>query len=152
MPAFNPAPGQAISLFDEEFTVEPHPKVPSIAYAREGGRGTIYEVCDTRGQAFALEVFKRRAQRTDQSRTTQRLRAYAGMRGLRAAYRRVVPGAASGGSEALAGSLLMPWIDGDTWFDVLQRAKTGIDCLAPGAALQLCRDCARRRPYRHRFR
>jgi len=140
MPAFNPNPGEVLSLFNEEFTVAPHPRVPSLAYAQEGGRGTIYKVCDRRRQAFALKVFKRRAQRSDQSQTTQRLRAYGGLRGLRAANRRVIAAGGSGPSDMLVGSLLMPWIDGHTWFDVLQRAKTGDDCLGPAAAMQLCRD------------
>lgn len=139
MSSFNPDPNDRITLFGEEFVVQMHPNAPDMAYAQEGGRATIFKLSDRNGRHHALKVFKPRYVDPAQSAVAERLARYCTLPGMRAAHRRVVREHDGHARASLDQAVAMPWIEGTTWFDILNRAKVRGDHLQVGAAVHLCR-------------
>jgi serine/threonine protein kinase len=138
MPLFNPNPNDTLQLLGEEFVVLPHPNAPMMAYGQEGGRATIFKVRDRVGSDFALKVFKPTFVDARQPEVAKRLAPYARIPGLRAADRRVVPPSNGAPRSALEQAVVMPWIQGITWFDVLTQVKARGGHIRVEAAIHLC--------------
>ena len=139
MSSFDPDPNDRITLFGEEFVVQMHPNAPDMAYAQEGGRATIFKLSDHNGRHHALKVFKPKFIDPDQSAVAGRLARYCTLPGMRAAHRRVVREHNGPPRSSLDHAVIMPWIEGTTWFDILNRAKARGDYLQVDAAIHLCR-------------
>jgi hypothetical protein len=135
---FDPSPHDALTLFGQEFVVQPHPEVPAMAYGQEGGRATIFKIRDRSGGDFALKVFKASFRDPRQSKIAMRLADYKELPGLRAADRRVIAARDGHLPQALDQAVVMPWICGTTWFDVLNRASAGDQHVKLEAAIHLC--------------
>lgn len=138
MPLFSPNPSDKLDLFDEEFVVQEHPAVPKMAYAQEGSRATTYKIRDQLGEDFALKVFKAQFRDPRQPQIAKQLSRYKALQGLRAADRRVVPADDASSKNGLALAVVMPWIQGYTWFDLLNKPRRTDTCLRTEVAIHLC--------------
>jgi hypothetical protein len=138
MRSFDPSPDDQIALFGEDFVFQAHPGARRMVYAQEGTRATLFKIRDSRNGDFALKVFKESFRDPQQHTVAERLARYKAIAGLQAADRRVVLPGDAGLPPALELSVVMPWIQGITWFDALQRARRG-EHLCPEAAIHLCR-------------
>ena len=139
---FEPRANDRITLFALDFAFEAHRNAqPGIAYAAGGRKAVVYKLSDGARRLHALKVFKTKY-RTDAIRAScERLRRFEQMPGLAAAQRRVVlPGSSEAQIyDALNFAVLMPWVAGKTWFDVLVSGPKNGAYLEPPKALRLAR-------------
>src|SRR2546423_1429610 len=139
---FNPSPQERIVLKGDEYVFLCHPQIPSMVLASEGARATVYKSRKSiDSKHHALKVFKK-AYRTpdlfDSARRLTRVEAYAG---FRAAKRFTLsPNDPSVRAQPdLEYAILMPWLDGKTWFDILVEASTDGSPYNRAGAVYLCR-------------
>jgi hypothetical protein len=125
-PDFEPNPRDSIDLFGQEHLVQPHPQVPYMPYSQEAGRAVVYQLVNQRGEFRALKVFRQKYRNHALIDSVQKLRGVENFRGLRAAQRQVVEPSdpAAQKYRNLSYAMLMPWINGKTWFDILHHART----------------------------
>lgn len=132
MPAFQPRPGSVISLDVrggyERLRVLPHPTAPSFAFACEGGEGIVVQVeREASRTRYAFKVMKPAHQRAELPSVCGHLRSFIGVPGLRACERYCVCEVDSpqvwATSPMFRYAMIIPWIDGPTWLDVLLSRK-----------------------------
>lgn len=144
MPAprgFDPRVGDSLTLFGENFAMQSHPAAPAIRYAAEGSRATVYQMANTEnGGLYALKVFNHRFLDPSLIEVQKRLAPLKDIPGLSAARRRVVLPSEPAAMQypALQYAMLMPWIQGKTWFDLLDAGREENKSLPLDAAVQLC--------------
>jgi hypothetical protein len=139
---FKPLPNDRITLFGEEFVFQEHPGTPGLPmpFASTGGRATVYQVKDLKGTPFGLKVFDRAFRQPRVAESCVKLRRLASFEGLTAAERRCV----EPGSPILQVypnleyAVLMPWLPGQTWADILLGASRGGAPYDRNTAIQLC--------------
>ena len=136
----DPAPGEAIQLFGERYTVQPHPGAPHMAFCAEAGRAHVYQLRNFKGEPFAFKVFKSKFRTPNLVSATQNLRKLEYFPGFRAAKRQIVlpSDPASRTYRNLEYSVLMYWIEGRTWFDVLGDARKNGFSISRSTAILLC--------------
>lgn len=124
--SFRPAVGDTLQINGIKYTVAAHPQSPMYPYAQEGGRATVYRLDAPHG-ARALKVFKsvyRTRQLAESSRVLERFSTFMGMGVCR---REVLAPTADGRNPLdesdLAWSVLMPWVEGSTWYDILTESS-----------------------------
>ncbi len=133
----------------EEYTFTPHPALPATSgevYALEGGEATVYQLQQVgSGRLFALKVPKPTYRSARALAVTHALASLAAIPGFAAANRRCLTGESDPALIArwpdLEYALLMPWLLGRSWADLL------LDRLASAAytrshALTLARSLA----------
>ena len=137
---FHPVPGESIDLLGHQLSFQVHPAAPEHVYAAGGARATVYKLTDQSGQTFGLKVFKKAYRNRFVLRSARHLSRIPNLPGMQAAAREIVaPGdPAVRKYPELEYSVLMPWISGDTWFDILLKTATGKIYLRPDAAARLC--------------
>jgi serine/threonine protein kinase len=134
---FKPDPGDTLVLFGEPMAFPQHPsariRMPNSA---EGGRATVYELRDPGGRRLALKVFRLRYREPGLAQSGARLTGLRALQGMNAAQRQVLlPGDdIVRRFPDLEYALLMPWIDGETWTEVMMRGAA----LPAGTAIHLC--------------
>ncbi|HLK57109.1 MAG TPA: hypothetical protein VKU00_11120 [Chthonomonadaceae bacterium] len=108
----------------------------------EGGRATVTRVqrMDD-GSFWALKVFKYRYRTPEQATMVDRLATICHLPGLQAAQQILIPPFASVAQQEpdLCWAVLMPWIEGATWGEVLGRVQKGERRYSPEEALELAR-------------
>ena len=122
---FDPRPGMQLDLDDEiiEFTpLEATGPASVYVYAETGKEGTVYKVLKI-SIPYALKVFHPDYQNGRLIKCTEILRQYRNMTGLRAADRLIInykthPKLINIFPE-LNHSILMPWIQGDLWQNMM---------------------------------
>src|SRR4051794_39384281 len=125
-PGFDPNPGDSIDLFGQAYVVQPHPQAHYLPYRQKAGRARVYQLQKGQeGQYFALKEFKKLYRQPSLIDLYQNLHRVESFQGLRAARREIVLPAdpAAQRYPNLEYAMLMPWIEGTTWFDVLGQAR-----------------------------
>jgi hypothetical protein len=146
---FRPQSGEKITI-DQPFVFMPHPAAPDFPYGQSGRRGTVYQVCLEKsignGEEYsyqALKVFSEFFQDPRNAETALRLISCAGMPGLEACYRKVIiPGRYPNLIQKyhqLAFAVLMPWVNGETWFDIISSRQVLSNDQSYGLAKELMR-------------
>jgi hypothetical protein len=137
---FEPKPNDTLILFGERYVVQPHPSASHIAYSSEAGRAFVYQLKGQKGDYFALKVIKPKFRGANLADSPRHLVSIEKFEGLRAANRSVVlpeePIVKT--FPALEYAMLMPWISGSTWFDVLNNAKNHGTYFDSPFAIKLC--------------
>ncbi|SDH47281.1 Tetratricopeptide repeat-containing protein [Aneurinibacillus thermoaerophilus] len=138
---FQPEVGETIRLFGRKYTFSKHPAVEGIdiPYGQEGRQGTVYQLVDEQARTLhryvAFKVFRERFKSERQIELAKKFQKYAGGYGLSACLRSVIEQQSHeklvSQYEDLQYSVLMPWIEGPTWADILleERALTREECL-----------------------
>jgi tRNA A-37 threonylcarbamoyl transferase component Bud32 len=141
MVKFDPKPNDTVTIANTLYTVQPHPKAPKMRYGVEGRRATVYQLKDLQGNPWALKVFKKRFQDPALVESVTLLRQFKSLKGMCAAERSVITPSQSIAQRHsnLEYAMLMPWVQGQTWNDVLlkaeQKQSQNIDSVM---ALRLC--------------
>ncbi len=124
MPDFNPSPRDRITIGGLQYTVMPHPAVPSFAFGQEGRKAFVYQITGGADQGlYALKKFKQAFRLPELVEICDQLARFAGWPGLEVCNRSCLhPGKhddALGQHPDLEYAVLMPWISGSTWYDMV---------------------------------
>ena len=97
-----------------------------MPYGQEGRQGTVYQLQQENGvERIALKVFKERYR--EEKHQLAFLKPLSFLAGLKVCSRYIVTKeehtSAIEKSEDLANSIVMPWIEGPTWADILQEQR-----------------------------
>lgn len=137
---FEPKPDDIVALFGRRYYVQPHPSASYMPYASEGRRAVVYQLRDAAGGDYALKVFRRKFRNDSLLASANLLNRFARLEGMRAARRQVVPPTDNAARHCrdLQYAVLMEWMRGRTWYDVLVEARHAGRHLAQPAAIHLC--------------
>lgn len=138
---FQPQANQQLTIEEVTYTVAEHPAAPGMPYGQEGRQATVYRL--VRGEeSRALKVFKPRYRVPALSALAERLRPFAAFSGLTVCQRAVLT--ARRHVELLRQypdltyAVLMPWIYGPTWMEVMLERRA----FTPEQGLLLARSLA----------
>jgi hypothetical protein len=139
--AFQPHVNQELPIDDSTYQIAEHPAAPGMPYGQEGRAATVYLVTSD-GEKRALKVFKARFRVPGMVSLARRLAPYADLLGLRVCSRNVLTpqrdAALLRPHPDLTYAVLMPWIEGPTWMEVLLSDQP----LTPEQSLRIARSFA----------
>jgi len=134
---------ELITIDNAVYHVAEHPALPGVPYIQRGARGFVIQLKSPGPERYALKYFKLKYRVPDLVSIGKALRQYADLPGLRAAYRTVFTTQTHPELirryPALEYGVLMPWLPGTTWFDVITRRVP----LSALESLQLAQTAAR---------
>jgi hypothetical protein len=149
---FDPQPAQEFYLrIDEQergFQVIEHPKAPGFAHAMEGAKAKVYRVkgLESSSHEYALKVMKFGQQDHELEQICNELNKLKTIPGLKVCERQCL--SPSGAEEPIGryrnfrNAILMPWIHGLSWFDILGLGKEGQNTLDKYRAFRLAYNLA----------
>jgi hypothetical protein len=151
--SFRPNVHDELTLNGITYRIAEHPAAPGMPYGQEGRAGIVYclETLTPSpspaqppgvGVRAALKVFKPRFRMPYLVSQAEKLAAFADLPGLQAARRRVLTRVQNPDllqqHPDLIYAVLMPWIEGPTWLEVLLEKRP----LSPQQALHMARGLA----------
>ena len=121
--AYKPTPGDKITIDNVTYQVAEHPQAPGMPYGQEGRRAVVYQLISGKGIYSALKVFKARFRVPGMVSVAETLEPYAALGGLQACTRTVLTGSRHPDLlrdyPDLTYAVLMPWVEGSTWQEIL---------------------------------
>jgi mannose-6-phosphate isomerase-like protein (cupin superfamily) len=133
---FRPQPDDELKIGESLYRFAEHPAAPGMAYGQSGRRGTVYQIMGASGKVWALKVFLRQYREPRLVGQAERIESYASMPGLYACDRTVLTSSQYVDlireHRELAYAVLMPWIKGKTWMEVI----VGEETLSPSESLR----------------
>ncbi|MGC8856861.1 MAG: hypothetical protein ACP5QU_08685 [Anaerolineae bacterium] len=140
--SFTPTPHLPIPIRGQTWELAEHPAAPGIAYGQEGRAGTVFQLLSRQGEKRALKVFRARFRLPSLVTLAERLQPFASLPGLQACERTVLTPSQDRDLLTqypdLTYAVLMPWVDGPTWQEVILERKP----LSPAQSLALARALA----------
>lgn len=140
--SFDPSPKQELFIEGTCYQIAEHPAAPGIAYGQEGRAAIVYKL-ETKNQPHALKVFKSRFRVPTLASLAGKLAPFSSMPGLTVCRRSVLTPERHTPLlrqfPDLTYSVLMPWIEGPTWLQVVQER----DEISPEQSLSLAQAFAR---------
>ncbi|MEC0240401.1 hypothetical protein P4H66_11115 [Paenibacillus dokdonensis] len=142
--SFQPNPGDMIRINGKMYSVGQHPAAPGLAYAQAGRQGIVYQLIPAEGgphEAKALKVFFPKFRIPAMVYQSETMEIYSGSPGLQVCSRDVLTPERNGEIIAehpdLLYAVLMPWVHGFTWFDIIadQRQLKRTESLSLAKAL-----------------
>lgn len=139
---FNPTLKTRLVVDDQEFSFSPHPVVPTLVWGQEGRHAIVYRMqaegngrpllSRNGGNGYALKVFRPAFRHPGLLESAEALSWAHELPGMRVCNQTVITRDSHPTLveqyEDLDYAMLMPWIDGQTWFDYLQtRTRTTLD-------------------------
>ena len=120
---FNPKVDDKLKIGTELYTITEHPAAKGMPYGQAGRRATVYQLSTVRKEYRALKVFNA-IYRTDDTRVqAEKLGRYAMLPGMVACKRIVLTPAKypdlNVRLKSLQYSVIMPWVEGTTWQEML---------------------------------
>jgi hypothetical protein len=157
--AFKADPRQQIIINGTTYEIAEHPAAPGMPYGQEGRQAIVYKILlnassssrTGNGNSFALKVFKAHFRLPSLVSLTERLARYATIPGLGVCKRTVIT--PRNNPELLAAhpdliyAVVMSWLDGPTWMEVLLENKV----LPREMSLHLARSFADQLSYMEEF-
>ncbi len=114
---------QSIVIGGLSYRVAEHPALAGIPYVQRGGRGFVIQLIAPNADRMALKYFKLKYRVPELVKVAEALRQFADLKGLRAAQRTVFTrhthAELIAQYPALDYGMLMPWLPGVTWYDVI---------------------------------
>jgi hypothetical protein len=137
---FSPNPRDELIIDGVAYRIAEHPAAPGFPYGQEGRAGIVYCLQNpATASKAALKVFKPRFRSPFLVAQADRMAPFAALPGLRACRRTVLTPFRHADllrqHPDLTYAVLMPWIQGPTWFDILMDRKP----LPPETSLALAR-------------
>jgi hypothetical protein len=125
---FSPNPRDELIIDGVAYRIAEHPTAPGFPYGQEGRAGIVYCLQNpATASKAALKVFKPRFRFPFLVAQADRMAPFAALPGLRACRRTVLTPSRHANllrqHPDLTYAVLMPWIQGPTWFDVLMDRK-----------------------------
>lgn len=124
---FRPKTNSKIKIGQRAYIFTEHPAAKGMPYGQTGRRATVYQLQDSAGTNHALKVFTRAFRSPRYEKTANKLAEFSQLLGLQACSRQVFT--AQNQTSLLAEypdlqySLLMPWVDGQTWQEILLSSQ-----------------------------
>ena len=138
--AFRPNANDSLLIDGVSYHIAEHPAAPGMPYGQEGRQAVVFQLVMDNGYK-ALKVFKPRFQVPALVSLTERLAPLADLLGLQVCHRAVLAARRHmtllRQYPDLTYAVLMPWIEGPTWMEVLLNAS-GYN-LSPEQCLVLAR-------------
>ena len=123
MSEFNPSPHDRLVIGGRAYRVMPHPSVPAFAFGQEGRKAFVYQVSDESGNLYALKKFKQAFRVPELVDVCDALARFASWPGLEVCARQCLHRGAHDDAldqyPDLEFAVLMPWIAGSTWYDMI---------------------------------
>jgi hypothetical protein len=124
---FRPNIDDTLTIEGASYRVVEHPSAAGLPYGQEGRQGVVYQLQAANGGYYALKVFKSQFRKPALVTLTSRLEAFADIRGLEVC-RRVILSPRFHASllrqhPDLMYAVLMPWVAGPTWMDVVLESR-----------------------------
>jgi hypothetical protein len=123
MSEFNPAPHDRVVIGGEVYEVMPHPAVPTFAFGQEGRKAFVYQVAGGANGLYALKKFKQAYRVPELVEICDSLARFAAWPGLEVCYRQCLRRGPHDDAldrfPDLEYAVLMPWIAGRTWYDLV---------------------------------
>ena len=120
---FQPKPGATLSIEEKIYRIAEHPLAPGMPYGQEGRRAMVYQLLAVDEEKYALKVFKSRFRIPRMVVVSETLKPYGVLEGLQACERVVITASRHrkllSQHPDLAYAVLMPWVDGQTWQEIL---------------------------------
>lgn len=120
---FLPRVNDRLQLGSEAYSFTEHPAAKGMPYGQTGRRATVFQLKDQEGQKRALKVFQANYRSAENLEKTSDLLKYAPMPGLATCERFVITKSQFPSliqqNRDLDFSLLMPWVEGNTWQDIV---------------------------------
>jgi formylglycine-generating enzyme required for sulfatase activity len=139
---FQPDPNQTLSIDDINYVVTEHPSAPGIPYGQEGRAATVFQLTSPSG-TFAFKVFKPRFRTPSLVTQAEQLTQYAGLPGLQVCQRIVLTPFRHAPllrtEPDLTYAVLMPWVEGTTWQEMVAIKTT----ITPRQSLAAARELAK---------
>lgn len=126
---FDPEVGDRLDIEEVvyRFTRQPGARGVEMPYSEEGRKGIVYQLEAADGSHHALKVFKPGYREPRIVDTSVQLRKFARLKGLKACSRKVLTRQCHADLirmyPDLEYSVLMPWVGGGTWQEVVQKRK-----------------------------
>jgi len=136
-----------LTIDNIDYRIAEHPAAPGIPYGQEGRQAIVYQLAAESGEKKALKVFKPRYRIPALVTLAERIAAFAELPGLAVCRRTVLSArrhrALLRQHPDLTYAVLMPWIEGPTWMEVLLRkGDPAYSPLTPEQSLVLARSLA----------
>ncbi|MCC6904950.1 MAG: hypothetical protein IT326_03845, partial [Anaerolineae bacterium] len=124
MSEFNPTPHEQVVIGGVQYAVMPHPAVPNFAFGQEGRKAFVYQLRRPADDGvFALKKFKQAYRLPELVDVCAELARFSRWPGLEAGARTCLVTAQHpdilGQYPDLEYAVLMPWIHGSTWYDMV---------------------------------
>src|SRR5574341_53515 len=124
---FNPGPNETLTIGSRRFIVKPHPAVPTFAFGQEGRKAFVFQVSGPDGELYALKKFKQAYRVPELKDVCDELAQFAAMPGLEVCRRECLVFGEHDDTLSvypdLEYAVLMPWITGFTWYDIIVSQK-----------------------------
>ncbi|MBN1920210.1 MAG: hypothetical protein JW892_03115 [Anaerolineae bacterium] len=125
--AFRPNVHDTLTIGDATYVVAEHPAAPGMPYGQEGRAGVVYRLLlslpETEDGGVALKVLRPRFRTPSLVSQAEKLETYAALPGLQVCRRTVLTRVHNADllqqHPDLIYAVLMPWIAGPTWLEVL---------------------------------
>jgi serine/threonine protein kinase len=146
MPVLEPGANEEFPLRiwsqDRRFQALEHPSAPGFAHAMEGGKAFVYRIRELgAGTEYALKVMKTKHRDPALEEVCGKLDALKTAPGMGVCERCCLSPASAPDAikqyKNLAYAILMPWVDGFSWFDVLYLGKRGRHSLSKEQSVTL---------------
>jgi hypothetical protein len=136
MREFNPSPHDQMVIAGQTYQVMPHPSVPAFAFGQEGRKAFVYQISNsTDGSLYALKEFKPAFRVPELVDVCDALARFSTWRGLEVCARQCLHAGRHDDVldvfPDLEFAVLMPWIGGSTWYDIVvgERPLSRLDAL-----------------------
>lgn len=130
---FNPTLKTRLVIDGTEYRFSPHPAAPALVWGQEGRHAIVYRIepleggHGANGEARALKVFRPAFRHAGLLESAQALRWAHELPGMRVCDQTVITRETHprlvAEHEDLDYAMVMPWIDGQTWFDYLHKRE-----------------------------
>jgi len=124
MTRFEPKPGDIIEITGQEYQFSPHPVISTMAYGQAARKSIVYQLKrKANNELFALKAFKPKYQENLIVSNTKDLSKYKSISGLKVCNRQCITKNSDRNLvnkyPELEYAVLMPWISGSTWTDIV---------------------------------
>ena len=125
---FRPVVRSSLAFNNNQYLFTEHPSAKGMAYGQTGRRATVYQVVDGNGRYYALKVFTLAFRNPRTETNAQKLQAFADLPGLQVCTRLTITLQAHASLVQqypdLQYAVLMPWIEGQTWQEVMLSGQS----------------------------
>lgn len=124
MSEFNPSPNDHIVIGGMTYKVMPHPAVPTFAFGQEGRKAFVFQLSASNGKGlYAIKKFKEAFRVPELVKICDDLARFSRWKGLEVCARQCLHFGrhddALNQFPDLEFAVLMPWISGSTWYDIV---------------------------------
>lgn len=125
--SFQPAVGDQLTIEGITYHIAEHPAAPGMPYGQEGRAAVVYQIISTAGEPRALKLFKPRFRLPAMVSLADKLLVFSDLPGLAVCRRAVLTPQRHvrllRQFPDLTYAVLMPWIVGPTWMEVVATTR-----------------------------